>query len=150
VTPAQAKLIKKIMAGEIYTGKQLVTSNRPVKLEAFARRVQEAAEAVLPSKRRGLAVGRFSVGASGKGKSRSLVFIAAVWRELQNDPLCAGMSLDTFKEQLLKAHKAGLLTLREAKLRSVLDLKELRESEARGHKGTFHFIESRGGGVDMW
>jgi hypothetical protein len=30
VTPAQARIIQKIMAGEIYTGKQVVTSNRPV------------------------------------------------------------------------------------------------------------------------
>jgi hypothetical protein len=29
VTPAQAKIIQKIMAGEIYTGKQQVTSNLP-------------------------------------------------------------------------------------------------------------------------
>jgi hypothetical protein len=92
VTPAQTRLIKKNMAGEIYTGKQLVTSNRPVNLEQFAKRIQEVAETVQPGKRRGLAVGRFTV--AGKGKGRSLVFIAAVWCELRNDPLCAGMSLE--------------------------------------------------------
>jgi hypothetical protein len=145
VTPAQAKLIKKIMAGEIRSGKQMVTSNQLVNLEAFARRVQEAAEAVLPGKRRGLAVGRFSVGSAGKSKSRFLVFIAAVWRELRNDPLCVGMSLDEFKAQLLKAHKTGLVTLREAKTLSVLDPEEVRKSEVRGADGAFHFIESRGG-----
>ena len=37
VTPTQAKLIKKIMAGEIRSGKQLITSNRPVNLETFAK-----------------------------------------------------------------------------------------------------------------
>jgi hypothetical protein len=145
VTQAQAKLIKKIIAGEIRSGKQLVTSNRTVKLEPFAKRVQETAETVQPGKRRGLAVGRFSVGSSGKGKRRSLVFIAAVWRELRSDPLYAGMSLDKFKEELLRAYEAGLVTLCEATARSVLDPEELRESEARGLKGTFHFIESRGG-----
>jgi hypothetical protein len=65
-----------------------------------------------------------------------------VWRELRNDPLCAGMSLDKFKEALLKTHEAGLLTLREATARSVLDPKELRESEVHGLEGTFHFILS--------
>jgi hypothetical protein len=119
VTPSRAKLIKKIMAGEIYTGKRMVTSNRLVNLEAFAKRVQEAAEAVLPGKRRGLAVGRFAVGGVGKSRKRSWVFISAVWRELRNDPLCVGMSLDEFKEQLLKAHKAGLVTLRETIARSI-------------------------------
>jgi hypothetical protein len=63
--------------------------------------------------------------------------------ELRNDPLCAGMSLEKFKGELLKAHKAGLVALREAKTGSVLDPEELRESEAPGLKGTFHFIESR-------
>lgn len=38
MTPAQAKLIKKIMAGEIRSGKQVVTSNRSVNLAAFAMR----------------------------------------------------------------------------------------------------------------
>jgi len=133
------------MAGEIRSAKQMVTSNRSLNLKAFAKRVQEVAKAVLPGKRRGLALGRFSVGSSGKGKSRSLVFIAAVWRELRNDPLCAGMSPEKFKGELLKAHEAGLVTLREATARSVLDPKELRESEAKSRKGAFHFIESRGG-----
>jgi len=45
VTPVQAKFIKKIMASETYTGKQLVTSNRLLNLEQFAKRVQEAAKA---------------------------------------------------------------------------------------------------------
>jgi hypothetical protein len=132
------------MAGEIYTGKQLVTSNRTVSLKQFSKRVQEAVKAVPPGKHQGLVVGRFSVGSAGKGKRRSLVFIAAVWRGACIDPLYAGMSLEKFKEQL-KAHKARFLTLREAKVRSVLDPEELRESEVRGHKGTFHFIESGGG-----
>jgi hypothetical protein len=41
---------------------------------------------------------------------------------------------------------AELLTLREAQVVSILDPEELRESEVRGLKGTFHFIESRGVG----
>jgi hypothetical protein len=53
VTPGQAKLILKFMAGEIYTGTQRVTSNQPVNLEQFAKRVQEAAKAVQPGKRQG-------------------------------------------------------------------------------------------------
>jgi hypothetical protein len=98
-----------------------------------------------PGKRGGLAVGRFAVGSSGESSSRFWVFIAAVWPELRNDPLCVEMSLEKFKEELLKAHEAGLLTLREATVVSVLDPEELRESEVRGLKGTFHFVESRGG-----
>jgi hypothetical protein len=89
---SQVKIIKKVMAGEIRTAKQVVTSNQ---------------------------------------------------LELRNDPLCAGMSLEKFKGELLKAHEAGLVALREAKARSVLDSEELRESEVRDLKGTFHFIESR-------
>lgn len=94
-------------------------------LEGFADRVQEVA--------RGVDAGRFG--------SRK-VFISAVWRAMDGDPVVAAIDLPAFKQRLCEANRAGLLILHRADLVGAMDPGELAESEARYMNATFHFIEA--------
>jgi hypothetical protein len=101
--------LKKIMAGEIYTGTQRVTSNQPLNLAAFVKCVHEAAEVVPPSKRRGLAVGRFAVGLAGEGTSRSWVFIiCGVARSPEQFDQCGNEPWVNLKKSLSGHTRQGL------------------------------------------
>jgi hypothetical protein len=68
------------------------------------------------------------------------VFINHVWRHLAEEPGIAGMDLKAFKERLVQAHQADLLTLTRADLVSVMNPDDVRESETSHLTATFHFI----------
>ena len=96
-----------------------------ISLPAFAQLIQRAADAT-------------TAGRYGDLK----VFVSAVWRRLQDDPILAGMELGEFKARLVEANSAGLLALHRADLVSAMDPQEVAESEINYLNATFHFVES--------
>jgi hypothetical protein len=92
-------------------------------LDVFAKRVVEAA--------RESRSGRF-----GSDK----VFVAHVWKALQDDPAFAAMGLDGFKHRLAEANNARLLDLSRADMVEAMDLDDVELSEVPYLGATFHFI----------
>lgn len=92
-------------------------------LEAFARRVVEAARSSL--------TGRF-----GANK----VFVAHVWRVLRDEPAIAAPGFDGFKKRLAEANNARFLDLSRADLVEAMDPEDVRLSEVSYLGATFHFI----------
>jgi hypothetical protein len=88
-------------------------------LRAFAERVLHAA--------RTSTAGRF-----GEDK----VFISHVWRALQGQ----GLDEPTFKQRLVEANRARLLSLSRADLVEAMDPSDVAASETRYLGATFHFI----------
>ena len=95
----------------------------PLSLEAFARRVVEAAR-VCPT-------GRF-----GDDK----VFIAHIWRSVHDDPAFRGMDIVAFKRRLTEANQARLLDLTRADLVEAMDPEDVRSSETLHFGASFHFV----------
>jgi len=96
-------------------------------LESFAQAVRDAAT-------------RATGGTFGDRK----VFIATAWRALRTHPEVGALDLDEFKERLLAAHRAGLVTLARADLAGAMNADDLAASETRHLEARYHFIE-RGG-----
>ena len=92
-------------------------------LEAFARRVVAVA--------RSSPTGRF-----GANK----VFVAHVWRVLQDEPEIAAMRFEGFKKRLAEANNARFLDLSRADLVEAMDPEDVRLSEVSYLGATFHFI----------
>ena len=104
----------------------LVPSSEPVtvapeELHTFAERVREAARASTS--------GRF-----GGDK----IFISHVWHALRNQ--VRGLDEQTFKDRLLEANRARLLSLSRADLVEAMDPADVSASETRYLGATFHFI----------
>jgi hypothetical protein len=70
------------------------------------------------------------------------VFINHVWRRLTEEPPFADLGLDAFKQKLVEANRADLITLSRADLVSVMDPGDLRESETHYLNAVFHFIRT--------
>jgi hypothetical protein len=64
------------------------------------------------------------------------VFISHVYRQL-GDP---GQNLEAFKERLVRAHRAGLLSLSRADLVEAMDPKDVEESDTHYRSATWNFI----------
>jgi hypothetical protein len=92
-------------------------------LESFARRAVDAARSS-PS------------GWFGSNK----VFIAHVWRVLQDDSMFAASGLDGFKRRLAEANHARFLDLSRADLVEAMDPEDVRQSEVAYMGTTFHLI----------
>jgi hypothetical protein len=99
------------------------STSRPVDLQWFATRVKLAA-ATCPT-------GRF-----GDNK----VFIAHVWRALQDDPVFQAMEVDSFKQHLAEANNARLLDLSRADLVQAMDPDDVHQSQVHYLNATFHFV----------
>jgi hypothetical protein len=82
------------------------------------------------------AAGACPTGRYGDGK----VFIAHVWRALQDRPEFRGMDLPTFKQRLAEANNARLLDLSRADLVQAMDPEDVRRSEVQYLNAMFHFI----------
>jgi hypothetical protein len=95
----------------------------PLDLAAFAEEVRSAARAC--------PTGRF-----GDNK----VFIAHVWRSLQDRPDFRPMGEPAFKKHLAEANNARLLDLSRADLVQAMDPDDVRQSEVSYLNATFHFI----------
>lgn len=68
------------------------------------------------------------------------VFINHVWNQLRDEPRFAPLGLNGFKQQLVEANRANLLTLSRADLVQLMDPLDVRESETTYLTATFHFI----------
>ncbi len=82
-------------------------------------------------------------GPSGRhmGRYGDKVFIAALWRRLENDPRFRGMTIQQFKRTLLDAQRERLLNLARADLVGAMDPQEVTQSEIDvGHGDTLHFV----------
>lgn len=95
----------------------------PADLADFADRVLDAAHAC-------------PTGQYGENK----VFIAHVWRALQDDPEFRGLDPSSFKRRLAEANNARLLDLSRADLVQAMDSEDVRLSEVQYLNATFHFI----------
>jgi hypothetical protein len=92
-------------------------------LASFAARVLAAARACRS--------GRF-----GDNK----VFIAHVWRALQNDPTFPVIDLASFKSRLAEANHARFLDLSRADLVQAMNPADVEQSELQYLNATFHFV----------
>jgi hypothetical protein len=68
------------------------------------------------------------------------VFIASVWDELKRQPAYATLTLDAFKQQLVRAHRDGELVLARADLVAAMDPALVAASETTTDGASFHFI----------
>jgi len=68
------------------------------------------------------------------------VFISHVWKAIQEQSHFPGMTLDVFKELLIRANQQQLLSLSRADLAPLLDQKDVRASEIAHMDSTFHFL----------
>jgi hypothetical protein len=67
-------------------------------------------------------------------------FIGSIWEYMRGRPPIGDMSLAAFKEQLVAAHRAGLLRMTRADLVAAMDVDEVQRSEATYLGATFHFV----------
>jgi hypothetical protein len=112
---AEVRALRDALVRNWITGKALVPS--------FAADVQDTARAA-------------TTGAFGDRK----VFIASVWEEIRRRPAYAGLSIDAFKQQLLRAHRDGELVLARADLVAAMDPALVAASETSADGASFHFI----------
>jgi len=68
------------------------------------------------------------------------VFIAAIWRALEEDDRMEGVDEPTFKRALLAAQRGGDLVLARADLVAAMDPEEVMASEIEDRGATFHFV----------
>ena len=68
------------------------------------------------------------------------VFVSHVWRQLHEEPGVPPLDLPAFKQRLVEANQAGLLTLSRADLVQVMDPADVRDSEIQYLNATFHFL----------
>jgi hypothetical protein len=101
-------------------------AERPaVELAGFAERVRETAR-------------NSSSGWFGDNK----VFIAHVWRQLQQEAVFPGLTEVEFKRRLTDANRAGLLQLSRADLVQVMNQDDVRASETTYLDAVFHFVQT--------
>lgn len=68
------------------------------------------------------------------------VFIASVWEGMRRRPAYAGLALEAFKGQLLRAHRDGELVLARADLVAAMDPGLVAASETTADGASFHFV----------
>jgi hypothetical protein len=68
------------------------------------------------------------------------VFINHVWNQLRDEPRFAPLGLEGFKQKLVEANRADLLTLSRADLVQLMNPVDVRESETTYLTATFHFV----------
>lgn len=68
------------------------------------------------------------------------LFINHAWRQYRRDQRPRGMTLESFKLQLLEANRARLLSLVCADMAPFLDQHDVRDSEIHHLSATFHFL----------
>ncbi len=72
------------------------------------------------------------------------VMISDVYEQLKLDGRDDGMSLDEFKQELVRLHKAGNIELTRADLVAAMDPSKVRASETDARGATFHFVTLSG------
>jgi hypothetical protein len=74
-------------------------------------------------------------------------FIGSIWEHMRGREPVFDMSLDTFKDRLVQAHRQKLLRMSRADLVQAMDPAEVERSEARYLSATFHFVGLQAGGA---
>lgn len=72
------------------------------------------------------------------------VMISDVYEQLVEDGRDDGMSIDEFKEELVRLHKNGAIVLSRADLVAALDSKKVAKSETDARGATYHFVNLSG------
>jgi hypothetical protein len=72
------------------------------------------------------------------------VFISDVYQQIVDDGRDDGMTLDEFKHELVKLHKAGQLKLSRADLVAAMPAERVEASETDANGATFHFLQLDG------
>lgn len=70
----------------------------------------------------------------------SKVFVSDLYAELEQRGSADDMSLDVFKERLLEAHRAMLLSMSRCDLVEAANPRDVEESEIRYMSATFHLV----------
>lgn len=120
-------LVRRWLCGQQWQPAPAPAPARPASIGDFASAVRESAE-------------HATDGIFGGRK----VFISSLWRGMRAHPTFGALTLDEFKEQLVAAHKAGLLALARADLTGAMDPSAVSESETSHLESRYHFVE-RGG-----
>jgi hypothetical protein len=68
------------------------------------------------------------------------VFINHVWKRFRRVHPASGLDLESFKERLLEANRARLLSLARADMSPMLERKDVEASEIHYLTATFHFL----------
>lgn len=86
------------------------------------------------------------IGAEGRFGEK--VYVSAIWRTIERDHR-AGLSLDHFKNWLVRANRDGWLVLARADLIGAMDAKQVNESEIHDRGATFHFVLDQQNGASV-
>lgn len=78
------------------------------------------------------------IGAEGRFGEK--IYVSAIWRTIERDHKAGGLSLDHFKNWLVRANRDGWLVLARADLIGAMDAKQINESEINDRGATFHFV----------
>jgi hypothetical protein len=78
------------------------------------------------------------IGAEGRFGEK--VYVSAIWRTIERDPKAGDLSLDHFKNWLVRANRDGWLVLARADLIGAMDARQINESEINDRGATFHFV----------
>ncbi|MFT3765234.1 MAG: hypothetical protein QM820_06915 [Minicystis sp.] len=126
--PIRVALVQRWMAGgetaAVIPSATPPAETRPVTLEAFSKQALAAAHAA-------------KTGRWGDQK----VFVSHVWSEYQHRDGSSAVGLDDFKQMLVRANQAGLLSLSRADLVEEMDPADLKRSEIAALGATFHFVQ---------
>lgn len=68
------------------------------------------------------------------------IFISHVWAEIQRRGWAGAMTLDAFRERMIKAHQKNLFTLSRADLVQSMPPEDVAASEIAYMNATFHFV----------
>jgi hypothetical protein len=75
-----------------------------------------------------------------EGRFGEKVYVSAIWRTIERDRKAGDLSLDHFKNWLVRANRDGWLVLARADLIGAMDAKQIGESEINDRGATFHFV----------
>lgn len=78
------------------------------------------------------------IGAEGRFGEK--IYVSAIWRTIERDRKAGDLSLDHFKNWLVRANRDGWLVLARADLIGAMDAKQINESEINDRGATFHFV----------
>jgi hypothetical protein len=97
--------------------------------------------AVQPSASNLLQVVREAIPRIGaEGRFGEKIYVSAIWRTIERDRKAGDLSLEHFKNWLVRANRDGWLVLARADLIGAMDAKQINESEINDRGATFHFV----------
>jgi hypothetical protein len=114
------------------------TAAEPTSEQSASRAVEGPAELDLASFAACVLAAARACGSGRFGDNK--VFIAHVWRALQNDPDFPAIDLASFKSRLAEANHSRFLDLSRADLVQAMNPADVEQSELHYLNATFHFV----------